>query len=436
MRRHRAFALVLVLIALSAVTLVLITLQSTALRHASAGREAVARTRAEWAARAGLESAIARLAYNIENPDPSSSFTTYDDMAELYEGTLDGASWEVLYDDEIYEREGPADAHAKLNVNRMSRDDLLELQSMTEDVADAIIDWIDTDDTPSEFGAEEGTYASRNPPVVPRNGPVRSLLELELVRNVRQEDLRGEDWNLNGRLDPNEDDGDLSFPPDNADGRLDAGWSEFITAESTDFGLAFSGEERINLNTATADELTSALSFLTSPQAEAILSYRRNTQNATVWDYISIPLSAIANENPNIQGNVPDLTFEQTEQLLDEVTLASPDDGPIPGRLNINTCQRETLQKLTAIDAITADILLLERNARGGQGFASIFDLLDIPGVTPQSLAILSAFITVRPNTYVVTSRGRDEGTGIEVEIVATIQRTALPVPITSITVR
>ena len=90
----------------------------------------------------------------------------------------------------------------------------------------------------------------------------------------------------------------------------------------------------------------------------------------------------------------------------------------------------------TAIDAITADILLLERNARGGQGFASIFDLLDIPGVTPQSLAILSAFLTVRPNTYVVTSRGRDEGTGIEVEIVATIQRTALPVPITSITVR
>ena len=39
---------------------------------------------------------------------------------------------------------------------------------------------------------------------------------------ARPEFVRGEDWNLNGRLDPNEDDGDISYPPDNSDGKLDA----------------------------------------------------------------------------------------------------------------------------------------------------------------------------------------------------------------------
>lgn len=430
-----AFALVIVLVAIAAVTLILITLQSTALRHAAAGREAVARTRAHWAARAGLESAIARFAYNIENPDPGSAFTVYDDMAELFVGQLDDASWQVLYDDGLYEREGPADAHAKLNVNRMTRDDLLELTSMTEDVADAILDWIDEDDTPGEFGAEAGSYASRNPPIVPRNGPVRTIQELELVRGVRAEYLRGEDWNLNGRLDPNEDDGETSFPPDNADGVLDAGWSDHITAQSVDFGLAFSGRERIDLTTATADQLTARLGFLTTPQSEAILAHARNN-DASVWDYLTTPLSQIAAANETIPNNIPDLTLEQIEQLIDEVSMTSPDDGPIPGRLNINTVDRETLEKLTSIDPVTRDILILERNARGGAGFASNFELLEIPGITPQSLAVLSQFIDTRPNAFVITSTGRDENTGIEAQIVATINRTALPVPITEFIAR
>jgi len=434
-RTHRAFALIIVLAAIAAVTLVLITLQATALRHAHAGREAVALTRAEWAARAGLESAIARLAYNIENPDAGSAFTAYDDMAELSVGTVEGAAWEVLYDDELYEREGPADAHAKMNVNRMSTDDLMELQYMTEDVADAIIDWIDEDDTPSEYGAERGSYASVNPPYEPRNGYVRSIRELELVRGVQPDLLRGEDWNLNGRLDPNEDDGDLSWPDDNANGILDAGWSEHITARSVDFGLAFSGEERLDLTIATPDELTARMSFLSTAQAQAVLEHARNPL-ASIWDYIITPLSTIARQSETIPNNTPDLDFAEIEELIDEITLNPPSAGPLPGRLNLNTCQRDTLDLLTAIDPTTADILLLERNARGGTGFSSIFDLLDIPGVTPATLVVLSPFIDVRPNAYVVTSRGRDEGTGIEVEITATIERSALPVPLTSMVIR
>jgi len=41
--------------------------------------------------------------------------------------------------------------------------------------------------------------------------------------------LYGEDTNLNGVLDPNENDGDVSLPTDNRDGRLDAGLLEYVT---------------------------------------------------------------------------------------------------------------------------------------------------------------------------------------------------------------
>ena len=48
-------ALLIVLFAISIATIVLVSLQSTALRQATHGREALARVRAHWAARAGIE---------------------------------------------------------------------------------------------------------------------------------------------------------------------------------------------------------------------------------------------------------------------------------------------------------------------------------------------------------------------------------------------
>ena len=44
-----------------------------------------------------------------------------------------------------------------------------------------------------------------------------------MVRGVSSDLFAGEDANQNGLLDPEEDDGDNSYPPDNRDGILDAG---------------------------------------------------------------------------------------------------------------------------------------------------------------------------------------------------------------------
>src|ERR1043166_6895475 len=44
--------------------------------------------------------------------------------------------------------------------------------------------------------------------------------------------LYGEDANLNGLLDPNENDGPQTLPDDNRDGRLDHGIFEYLTVYS------------------------------------------------------------------------------------------------------------------------------------------------------------------------------------------------------------
>jgi type II secretory pathway component PulK len=153
-------------------------------------------------------------------------------------------------------RFGLIDECARLNVNvlaafedgELAREMLMALPEMTEDVADAILDWIDEDDSRRPYGAEAMDYSFASP----RNGPLDSIEELLLVAGVTPELLYGEDANRNGLLDPNEDDGDLSPPTDNSDGILDLGWAEYLTVHSRESNLRRSpdryGEPKINVN--------------------------------------------------------------------------------------------------------------------------------------------------------------------------------------------
>ncbi len=441
---RRAFATLLVLWAATIASLVLVALEATAWRQAVAGREAVARVRAKWAARAGIEATIARLESDTLNPDPSSAFTIQDDMAQVASAGLLNASYSIQHFQDNQVRDGPADAHAKLNINLVTKDDLMAVPDMTEDIADSILDWIDADDDTRDLGAESGFYLSLKHPYPPRNGPMRTIQELELVAGVHVESVRGEDWNLNGRLDPNEDDGDASWPPDNADGKLDAGWSAIFTASSVDGGLAASGQPRLNLRTATSSDAAQRLG-LDSAQADALVAYAAQS-TSTMADLIRTDLPALAPAaNPGGGGQafsaaapIQPLTRDQLRLLLDETTIDDPAaaaTGPRPGRLNINTCASDILQYLPAIDPGLADVLILERDGRAG-GFTSLIDLLDVPAITRDRLAALLPILDVRSNVYILSCRGVDASTGMQVEIVATLDRSTLPVVIKDLVTR
>jgi type II secretory pathway component PulK len=428
---RRAFATLLVFGVIVIAAVVVVMLQSTAFSQAAAGREALARVRAHWAARAGLEATIARLEFDTENPDSSDAFKVIDELASVGEGSFASATYRITSWDNGTEYPGPSDAHSRLNINLLTRDQLLLIEPlMTEDIADSILDWIDADDDVRELGAELGYYQSLPYPYEPRNAPFRSIQELELVAGVDIEDVRGEDWNLNGLLDPNENDGSDSWPPDNADNVLDAGWSGILTAASSEGSLSATGQERLDLTSADESDLADRIS-VTSSQAGAILDYVANNQNATMADFINRNLSRMGSQPP-----AENLTTEQLGLLLDEATIGPADAGAVlPGRLNINTCPAEVFEYLPEIQADVADAIIADRSGRP-EGYTSIAQLLEVPGMTRRQLATVYPLLTVRSNVYSVTCRGRDTLTGLEVEVMATIDRSTLPVVVREVLVR
>ncbi len=60
----------------------------------------------------------------------------------------------------------------------------IEDETEAQGIIDALIDWIDKDDQESDLGAESSYYQSLEKPYSCRNGPVRSIEELLLVKGI------------------------------------------------------------------------------------------------------------------------------------------------------------------------------------------------------------------------------------------------------------
>jgi type II secretory pathway component PulK len=144
-------------------------------------------------------------------------------------------------------RSGPTDEAGKINLNAWMAIDstgqalytaLLKLPNMTEEIADAVVDWLDADDSQRTNGAESAYYGGLSPAYLPRNGPLGTLDELLLVRGVTPTLLFGNDRNRNGRPDPGESDGN----------DFNRGLSEFLTVYGRELDVDVSGNPRARVN--------------------------------------------------------------------------------------------------------------------------------------------------------------------------------------------
>jgi type II secretory pathway component PulK len=452
-RVRRGSVILIVLWAIAIAAVVVAATQLVAFRTASVGREAVARVQARWAARAGIEESIAILEYHAQKPDADDALVVYKDLAAAADGQLDTGSWTIRHTQDGVERPGPLDEGAKANLSRLQRGQLINIPNMSFDVVDSILDWRDADRDVQGMGAEADYYLNRNMPYEPRNAPFRNLAELELVAGCWPEYVRGEDANLNGRLDPNEDDGSVSPPDDNANGFLDAGWSSLLTAYTTLSPIGPSGEEKLKLKEAAPEDLISRLG-VDQAQATALAQYAK-TPNATLESLLIADLGTLAQGGGSRGGRgatpaaggsrqsgrstggggaaaggaansaIKPLDTNQLRLILREATL---DDftKPVPGKTNINTAPLEVLKDVLNIDSYTVDAIVNFRAGKAG-GITSLVDLLGSNKITPQVLAGLARDLDVTSNVFTVTSRGRSATTGLEVEITAVVDRSVLP---------
>jgi hypothetical protein len=316
---------------------------------------------------------------------------------------------------------------------------------MPPDVADAILDWMDSDDEERALGAERHYYLGFSMPYEPRNYPMRSIAELELVAGIWPEHLRGEDWNLNNRLDPNEDDGERSFPPDNADGRLDGGWSGLMTALSVTGGLSASGQERLNLLTAQTPLIQERLG-VDEEQAAALVAFA-NEPNARLETLLlrHMEQQAQSEEQESTRGRQPQqparrvgspaqtgpaLTEEQLRLVFAETSIGDP-TRRAAGKLNINTVSEELLLELFSDNQHLADEILYLRGSRL-EGITSLVDLISIPAFAddPAALQLAASLMDTRSNVYSICCRGRSDITGAEVEIFVVVDRSTVPLRI------
>lgn len=236
--RETGFVLVAVLIVILLASMVAVSLLFR-LRAESVATVTSAGSEQAWAAAmSGLEEAIRRVR------DVSPGFTDWQDEPRLFREQFvfeDGSDrWyfticSPAVDDPLNElRYGLTDEAGKCNLNTAHATNLLHLPHLTPALTAALRDFIDPDDAARPDSAEQPYADGLSRIHAVRNGPLNTVEELLLVRGFTPALLYGEDANMNWRLDPNEQDGDERFPPDNGDSRLDLGLRPYLTVASYD----------------------------------------------------------------------------------------------------------------------------------------------------------------------------------------------------------
>jgi len=214
-------------------------------------------------------------------------------------------------------RFGLEDESARLNLMTLleaensspdaARQILLQLPNMREETADAILDWIDSDDQQREFGAEIDYYSDLDPPYAPRNGSLETVEELLLVRGVTPALLFGADADHNGVIGPSESTADALAGLDNSGGLMDCGWAAYLTLYSRESNLRADGQPKIDLNSDDLEQLYTELEQVLGAEAAAfVVAYRQ--------------YGPYTGDRAAGQSEVPELDFEkQPEHELESV---------------------------------------------------------------------------------------------------------------------
>jgi hypothetical protein len=297
---------------------------------------------------------------------------------------------------------------------------LMKFPGMTEQIADAILDWIDEDDNPREFGAEQSYYSGAGTMNLPRNDIPPQLDELLFVRDVTPQLLFGaasqpgstaasSTSDLNSVPEPS-----LSANANSLAGTLGepiagAGWSTFLTVWSAERNETWTGEPRININNDNLGELYQQLSDRLSTQlANYIVALRQFGPPKAIDESQGNASFAAVPDAP------PDLTrparyqLKSLVELFDTtIQLGEPDDDDNEDRLTMQSPLRRTLGDASSEYAPWLDAITLRAEPR----LEGLVNLMDAPpevlaGIPEMDETLLSWIVAqretgdVRENLY------------------------------------
>lgn len=390
---RKGFALVLVLGIMVLLAILAAGIAFSVRSEINVAGEFTDRVRARYLAYAGLQRALSEL--SLDNPGVDGYAETWSELRSDEEG------WE--FEDGVFVVR-VTDETGKLNINTADRDTLVAFftqitgdSAQAEEIADAVIDWRDADDEPELLGAESDYYLNLEQPYRAKNAPFDSPFELLLVRGITKDIFYG--------------DADLGVPP----------LTELVTVYSASPNIDERGLPRVNINTATREQLLEALGdILTEQEIDAILRYRDGTQQQQGQQTrqlsppageqagsIQLPSSPGTGQQQRRQIRSPlDLRrVLPTEKLIAIWERITTTDSPtLYGLVNINTAPPEVLSALLPDNPAAVEEILAYREQNGS--FVSVGELLNLASLTQAELQRLVSSVCVKSGTFRIRAAG------------------------------
>ena len=318
-----------------------------------------------WASRAGIDTAMAVLNEDTKASDNLEDLWS-DNEDDFNNIEVDGCRFDVEVVDEA----------SKLNINTATKKQLLGLSEMTEEIADSIIDWRDSDDTPSQAGVEGGYYQSLRYGYNIRNGPFETIRELLLVKWVNAELLYG----------------------------YETRWIDYLTCYSTDNNSDVSAEKRININSANENRLRQSLEIGNSHARWIVENRPKGNGYGSIADLINENSPQKADDSQRDSGSAQALDLETFYRIADKITVT--DDERIDGRVNINTASRVVLAALLGGGKEAeqlADNIITYRTSLA-DGMESIAEIMKVNSMKIDTFKEIAQYITTRSDIYSVYS--------------------------------
>ena len=400
----------------------------------------------------------------FDNPELFRGVLVVDDATRRGRGRFSVLATRTDADQGSGVRYGLENESARINLNALlaldqqkdgaARRMLSALPEMTEEIADAILDWLDQDDQPRRFGAEANDYLGLDPPYAPKNGPLEAIEELLLVRGVTPELFFGADRNRNGILDADEmtESGTGSLPVD--------GWSRYLTLDSRERNLQPDGTPKINVNSSDLRQLYRDLeAALGKEVATFVVAYRQHggqqaggtdqparavqidfAQKArqeikTILDLIAtqVRLPARAEGQPQQVLESPfsenrAALNEYLPELMDQLTVRG--ETTIEGRINLNLAPAVVLLGIPGMTVDMVDDIVATRDPevtaeRPGRRHATWILAEGI--ATLEQMKSLLPFVTAGGDVYRAQIVGYYEEGGPTARILTVISATTSP---------
>lgn len=380
--RARGQALVPVVFVMMIVTAFAVTLAGIARREIRAAGADLRRAKMYYIARGAVQYAASYL------QAASSGGATY--PGSFVPPDTDANGWSLVGDG--WFKMDVQDTAARVNINTAAAEDLARLPGLSDDpsLAAAIVDWRDSDDVPTSVGGATGAeleyYTALTRPYAPKNAPFDTVDELLLVRGMSATLLYGLRDASGSLIAPSDSDAD-------ALGSVDTGvpLCELLTVFSRELNVAADGSRRINVRTASPEELVGTLGLPPNLVQRLVQARGNNGQNLT-----------------SIAGllDIPGFTRQIMQQIGDRITVT--DNQYRDGVINVNTAPAEVLATIPNVDQTIYNAIIEAR--RNGTVFSGLNDLFQLTSLNRQQLQTLVDNVCTKSSVYLVRVKVRVRG--------------------------